>query len=87
MKPNEDVNVVRHHLQRKQHETAVLRDLPKNPLTLTLNLAGQNFVTILRVKYYMKTHLPESIAHAKHIHIGTSKAASKGAGEARAPLW
>jgi len=76
---HKQVHVITHHLHFVNHKPVFPGDLPENPLTNTLNLARQNLVTILRAKHDMKTHLPESIAHAKQIHIGTSKADSKGA--------
>jgi len=89
MKPNEDVNMVRHHLQRKQHETAVLRDLPENTLTLTLNVTHQDTKRVFWFPHQMETALTTSMAHAKHIHFGIlhTAALQRPAEGGRAAVW
>jgi hypothetical protein len=76
--------MVAQNLHFVNHKPVLAGDLTENPLANTLNLASQNLITILRAKHHVKTHLPETMAHAKQIHFQTSEAVSQGAREAGA---
>ena len=63
-KTHKQVDMVAHDLQFMNHKVILAGDLVKDLLKKTFNISIQNFITVLRTENNMKTHLPESMAHA-----------------------